>query len=62
MKLESVSRHLERFGVPKYVAAHLLNLCTSDVKNVSEADLLTYTDSWKAAWPKYEYIHKFREG
>lgn len=67
VKLESVARHLLKYSVPKYMTAHLINLCASVVTNILPSDLVeklgnrATSDSRRNAWEKYEYIHKFRK-
>jgi hypothetical protein len=63
---KSVVHALHRFHLPKYVTIHFMNLSCSDIRNITNSDMLKKTatsdSTWSAHWRKHEYIHKYREG
>lgn len=62
MKLSNVAENLFKFGVPKFMVIHLLNLSASDITNIGRPELKKLLESkvWKSHWDKHEYIHKYR--
>jgi hypothetical protein len=69
VRIEAVGTVLSRCLVPKYMIAHIVNLCSVDVENIKIPDMKKLiktgkktNNPWVDAWVKTEYIHKFREG
>lgn len=68
INFKAVADTLLKFQVPKFVTIHLLELCSSDVDNITGKKFLNYVNDksveldFPAAWLKHEYIHKYRRG
>lgn len=65
VRLESVSRALRAYKVPKFMVVHMLMLSRNDIEPISVGQMLAYCkdgEGWLAAHKKYETIHMFRRG
>jgi hypothetical protein len=69
VRIEAVGNILDRFMVPKYMVAYLVNVASQDVDNISKKTMKANyktkdptRQGWAIAWEKYEYIHLFRKG
>jgi hypothetical protein len=69
VRIEAVGDVLNRYMVPKYMIAYLVNISSVDITNIDLKTANRYLKSkkknqqgWGKAWLNYEYIHKYRKG